>query len=89
MLLTHRLRGHEPIADERGKISDHPLDRAAVAFEFLPGFDQYHCGHSLLFCGKVAARPRRVKCGGRLCSANEIRHCAAAPPLWPQTRTEA
>jgi len=43
----------------------------------------------LLFYGKVAARLRRVKCADWLCIAREIRHCAAAAPLQPQTRTEA
>ena len=77
------------LPNERGKSGDHPLDRAAVAFEFLPGFDQYHRGHSLLFCGKVAARAAAGQVRRPALQRHEIRHCAAAPPLWPQTRTEA
>jgi hypothetical protein len=47
MLLTHRLRRDQPIANECGKRPNDPPDRAAVALEFLPGFDQYHRGHLL------------------------------------------
>ena len=40
VLLAHRLRGDEPVADRRRQRGDDALDRLAVAPEFLPGFGQ-------------------------------------------------
>jgi hypothetical protein len=42
VLLAHGLRGHQPVAHRGRELRDDPLDRAAVATEFLPGFDQGH-----------------------------------------------
>ena len=78
VLLAHRLRGDEPVADDRRQARrSAPLDRAAVALEFLRRLAvNHHCGILALLPATWPQRPQRVKGGlAALACRREIRHC--------------
>ena len=62
MLLAHRLRGDEPVADFRRERGNDAIDRPPVALEALPSFSDDHV--LTLLCTKVAATAKVVKWAG-------------------------